>query len=179
MGRQKGDPRLREAFMNNPECVKRMFSNLSPEEQHKRQINGGQATKRKYERDRKLRDAARSLMQHRLDRMPDEKEILKTLVDMGVEKPTGADAIMLAQYVRARKGDTDAARFIRDTVGEKPSQVIDVSYTDKPIDAIDFSALDDAQLEALAAARNMTLIPGPVIEAEAAEEEEDAERDNT
>lgn len=145
------------------------FAERSPEERKALGSKGGIKGAETRAKQKALRDAGRQLLWHSLKRVPEEKEIVLTLKQMGVEDPTGADAIMLAQYVRARRGDTDAARFLRDTVGEKPSQQVELNLIDKPLDAIDFSTLDDAQLEALAAARNMTLIAGPVIEAEPVE----------
>jgi len=125
---------------------------------------------------RSLRKAAQILLWHPLKRVPEESEIVLTMRQMGIEDPTGADAVMLAQYIKARRGDTDAARFIRDTAGEKPSQQVEVNLLDKPLDSIDFASLDDAQLEALAAARNMTLIAGPVIESTVAADDPDLQR---
>ena len=121
---------------------------------------------------RSLRKAAQILLWHPLKKVPEESEIVLTMRQMGIDDPTGADAVMLAQYIKARRGDTDAARFIRDTAGEKPSQQVEVNLLDKPLDAIDFAALDDEQLEALAAARNMTLIAGPVVEATLVDDED-------
>ena len=125
---------------------------------------------------RSLRKAAQILLWHPLKRVPEESEIVLTMRQMGIDDPTGADAVMLAQYIKARRGDTDAARFIRDTAGEKPSQQVEVNLLDKPLDSIDFASLDDAQLEALAAARNMTLIAGPVIESTVAADDPDLQR---
>lgn len=150
----------------------RNFRDLTPEE---RSANARKAQLRSTEVQnyhRSLRKAAQILLWHPLKRVPEESEIVLTMRRMGIEDPTGADAVMLAQYIKARRGDTDAARFLRDTAGEKPSQQVEVNLLEKPLDAIDFAALDDEQLEALAAARNMTLIAGPVVEATIADEPE-------
>lgn len=145
------------------------FQDRTPEERRELGRNGGLKSVETRRKQKALRDAGKQLLWHSLKRVPEEKEIVLTLKQMGIDDPTGADAIMLAQYVRARRGDTDAARFIRDTIGEKPSQQVELNLVDKPLDAIDFAALDDEQLEALAAARNMTLIAGPVIDVEPVE----------
>lgn len=127
----------------------------------------GAATRR---RQKALRNAAQQLLWHSLKDVPDEADVVTMLCEMGVDDPTGADAIMLAQYVKARRGDTEAARFIRDTAGEKPSSTMEINHLlDKPIDEIDFSRLSDAELEQLVQERNMTLIPGAVVETEAVE----------
>lgn len=118
-------------------------------------------------RQKAMRNAAQQLLWHSLKDVPDESDVVRMLGEMGVDDPTGADAIMLAQYVKARRGDTEAARFIRDTAGEKPSSTMEINHLlDKPIDEIDFSRLSDAELEQLVHERNMTLIPGAVVETE-------------
>lgn len=127
----------------------------------------GAATRR---RQKAMRNAAQMLLWHSLKSVPDEADVVNMLHEMGVDDPTGADAIMLAQYVKARRGDTDAARFIRDTAGEKPSSTMEINHLlDKPIGDIDFSRLSDEELEQLVQERNMTLISGSVVEAEAVE----------
>ena len=70
-------------------------------------------------RKRALREAAQALLWHGLT--ANEADAAEQLRAMGVDDPTGADAVMLAQFVRACAGDTDAARFVRDTAGERPS----------------------------------------------------------
>lgn len=123
-------------------------------------------------RQKAMRNAAQQLLWHSLKDVPDESDVVRMLGEMGVDDPTGADAIMLAQYVKARRGDTEAARFIRDTAGEKPSSTMEINHLlDKPIDEIDFSRLSDAELEQLVHERNMTLIPGAVVETDIAEPE--------
>ena len=50
----------------------------------------------------------------------------------------------------AELGDIEAARFVRDTNGEKPTEALQLGITDKPIKSMDLSKLSDAELEALA-----------------------------
>ena len=75
-------------------------------------------------RRRSLREAAQALMWHELTIT--EQDAADKLREMGVDDPLGADAIMLAQFVRACAGDTEAARFVRDTAGEKPGTEVSV-----------------------------------------------------
>ncbi len=58
--------------------------------------------------------------------------------------------IMLAAIKRALGGDVEAMRFIRDSTGEKPRESFDLAVAQKPIRAMDLSALSDEELEALA-----------------------------
>lgn len=145
--------------------------NQSPERRREVARKAAVASNQVQAHRRQLRAAAQALLWHPLSKVPEEQEIVLTLAEMGVEDPTGADAVMLAQYVKARRGDTEAARFLRDTAGEKPSQQVELNLLDKPIDAIDFSTLDDAQLAELARARNMSLIAGEIIDAGLLDEE--------
>ena len=64
-----------------------------------------------------LREAARALLNHTLA-LPDEDEAAEKLRLMGLESPTGADAMLLGQYLKALRGDTAAAKFVRDAAAE-------------------------------------------------------------
>jgi len=79
---------------------------------------------------------------------PETKEMLKAL---GLED-TIQTALDLAQIRKAQKGDTDAARFIRDTVGEKPREGLEIgNLADRPFETLDLTQMSDAQLRELAA----------------------------
>lgn len=79
---------------------------------------------------------------------------------MGVDDPTGADAVMLAQFVRACAGDTDAARFVRDTAGERPGTEVNIrALAEQPAADLDLAALSDAELAELAEAKQAAVLP--------------------
>lgn len=78
-----------------------------------------------------------------------DDEIRERLEAEGLET-THDLAIVLAAVVKAERGDMEAARFIRDTRGEKPTEALQLGITDKPIKSMDLSKLSDAELEALA-----------------------------
>ncbi len=88
-----------------------------------------------------LRDAANALLNHALT-LPEEDESAEMLKSMGLDAPTGADALLLGQYLKALKGDTAAAKYVRDAALE-PEQREDGA-------AEDLSDLSDAELAALA-----------------------------
>lgn len=88
-----------------------------------------------------LRDAANALLNHALT-LPEEDESAEMLKSMGLDAPTGADALLLGQYLKALKGDTAAAKYVRDAAME-PAQREDGA-------AEDLSDLSDAELAALA-----------------------------
>ena len=79
-----------------------------------------------------------------------DDQMRDTLVALGLE-PSNGNAIALAQVIKAvRNGDTEAARFVRDSRGEKPTEALQMAITDKPIKSLDLSQLSDDELEALA-----------------------------
>ena len=121
-------------------------------------------------RKRALREAAQALLWHGLT--ANEADAAEQLRVMGVDDPTGADAVMLAQFVRACAGDTEAARFVRDTAGERPGTDVNIrALADRPVGDIDLAALSDAELEELAEAKQAEALPerctdvAPVAEA--------------
>lgn len=81
---------------------------------------------------------------------PEQRAALEAL---GID-PTMLNQIQIAVYGKAAKGDVEAARFLRDTRGEKPRDGIDLAGDlDKPIASIDMSKLTDEQLRIIAARR--------------------------
>lgn len=90
--------------------------------------------------------AAGALLAHPLV-LPEEDEAAEKLRAMGVEKPTGADGVLLGQYLKALGGDTSAAKFVRDAVQSVPTA------EDAPaaLTTEDLAQLPDAALYALAA----------------------------
>ena len=113
---------------------------------------GGTKSVQTRRKRRLLRDAAQAILSADVSNLPfPEMEDLRiALQALGVEDITGADALLLAQYIRAAKGDTEAFRAIRDTAGEKPSVSVDVTASDRPVDAEMLGAMSDAELAALA-----------------------------
>ena len=58
--------------------------------------------------------------------------------------------VLLAVLRRALSGDVEAARYIRDTLGEKPTESFNLSVAQKPIQAMDLRQLSDEELLRLA-----------------------------
>ena len=88
-----------------------------------------------------MREALKTVM--RID-VPnaDKREALETL---GIE-PTIQNAVILAALLKAADGDIEAARFVRDTVGEKPTEQYNLGVRDKPVKSIDLTRLSDDEL---------------------------------
>ena len=71
------------------------------------------------------------------------------LVKLGLE-PTNDNAVSLAQILQAtQKREAESARFIRDTLGEKPTEAYNIGIS-KPIQAMDLGGMSDEELAALA-----------------------------
>ena len=83
----------------------------------------------------------------------DDPKVRDLLLSLGLDG-TYQDSINLAQLRQAKKGDVDSFRVIRDTIGEKPRDEIEVGgLVDRPIQTIDMSKLTDDQLRMLAEMR--------------------------
>lgn len=81
----------------------------------------------------------------------DDPETYEALKKLGLDG-TFQSAIDLAQIRNAQKGDTEATRFVRDTVGEKPREGLEIgNLDDRPFETLNLNTLTDAQLRELAA----------------------------
>ena len=76
----------------------------------------------------------------------------RKLQDMGLDG-TWMDQLSQAQVDKASRGDTEAFRAVRDTIGENPRQAVDVGLTNGPVSGMDLTQLSDDQLRAMIAAR--------------------------
>ena len=59
-------------------------------------------------------------------------------------------AIHLAAARKAMLGDVEAMRYIRDTMGQKPTEQYNLSVSDKPVRSMDLTMVSDSELQALA-----------------------------
>ena len=121
----------------------------SPEELREQTRKGGIASGESRRKRKTFRESLLTILA-----MPvDDPKVKAMLEELGLD-PSFQTAIDLAQAKVAAKGDTDAARFIRDTIGEKPREELEIGgLADRPIQTIDMSKLTDDQLRQLAAAK--------------------------
>ena len=118
----------------------------TPEQLREQTRKGGIASGESRRKRKTFRESLLTI----LSMAPDDPEVVEHLKALGLD-PTFQTAIDLAQARVAAKGDTDAARFIRDTIGEKPRDELEIGgLADRPIQTIDLSKLSDDELRRLA-----------------------------
>lgn len=120
---------------------------LSAEERKEAARKAAAASAEARRAHRLFRDILKDILSAPLETESDAYEALQKL---GIKKPRQEDAIMLAASRKASMGDVEAIRFLRDTLGEKPTESFNVGVQGKPIQALDLSKLTDEELEALA-----------------------------
>ena len=119
----------------------------TPEQRRESARNAGIASGASRRKRKTFRESLLTILSMPVDD-PETKEMLKAL---GLDD-TFQTAIDLAQIRKAQKGDTDAARMIRDTVGEKPREGLEIgNLADRPFETLDLTQMSDAQLRELAA----------------------------
>lgn len=138
--------------MNNENLLD--FRTMSEEEHRAIASAGGKASGVTRKRNATIRDSLQMLL--RMDAGPGTpEETLEFLRASGVDKPTLAEAIAVAQACKAKRGDTEAARYVRDSSGELPTTKVELAGDPtKPIAGIDLTALSDEDLRRLADARS-------------------------
>lgn len=119
---------------------------LSPEERTEQAKRAAAASAKARAQHRLFKDILKDILALPID---DEDVAYEQLEKLGL-KANHENAMMLASAKRAMLGDIEAARFVRDTVGEKPTEAMQLAITDKPVKALDMNALSDEELEALA-----------------------------
>lgn len=123
--------------------------NFTPEERAANGRKGGVKSGESKRRQKTFRDSVNAILACQVQD-PEQREALEAL---GID-PTMLNQIQIAVYGKAAKGDVEAARFLRDTRGEKPRDGLDIAGDlDKPIASLDMSKLTDEQLRIIAARR--------------------------
>ena len=117
----------------------------TPEQRRENARKAGLASGVARQKRKKLRDVLGNMMTSHVT----EEELRNGLEAAGYE-PTHENAIALAAIVKASHGDIEAARFVRDTLGEKPTESFNLSTSDRPIRSLDLSGYTDEELEAIA-----------------------------
>ena len=124
------------------------YSDYSAKEKEEFHRQGGIASGQSKRRRKTFAETLRAVL---ASEYPVE-EAKKKLQDMGLDG-TWMDQLSQAQVDKASRGDTEAFRAVRDTIGENPKQAVDVGLTSGPVSGMDLSQLSDDQLRAMIAAR--------------------------
>ena len=123
---------------------------FTPEERAANGRKGGVASGIAKRKQRTFRESIKAIMALQT---PDEEK-RQVLEALGVD-PTVLNAINLAVSGKAAAGDVEAARYLRDTAGEKPREGLEIgNLDDKPLASLDMSKLTDEQLRVIAARRS-------------------------
>ena len=121
-------------------------SSLTPEERKDKASRAGKASGEA----RRLRRTQADILRQILVLEYTDPERRKLLMQLGLSG-NFADAINLSVLEKAAKGDVEAARYMRDTIGEKPREDMQVSVLDKPVEQLNMSELTDEELNAIVA----------------------------
>ena len=127
----------------------RPFSERSETEQREIRSMGGKASQAKQRRRKTQAEIIRQIMELKLT----PEEGAAKFEALGLD-PTWATDANVAVMQKARKGDVESLRYLRDTIGEKPRDGLEIGNLDgQPLSTIDLSTLSDEQLRAMIAAR--------------------------
>ena len=126
----------------------RKYAEMTESEKAEWHSIGGTASAKKRRQKKTFAETLRAVL---ASEYPVE-EAKKKLQDMGLDG-TWMDQLSQAQGDKASRGDTEAFRAVRDTIGENPKQAVDVGLTSGPVSGMDLSQLSDDQLRAMIAAR--------------------------
>ena len=121
----------------------------SKEDQWQIRSMGGKASQAKQKRRKTQAEIIRSIMDLKLT----PEEGAEALEALGLD-PTWATDANIAVARKARCGDVESLRYLRDTIGEKPRDGLEIGNLDgQPLSTVDLSQLSDDQLRAMIAAR--------------------------
>ena len=104
------------------------FSRMTPEQLRENGRKGGIASGEAKRRKKAMRERLEVLLELPLrDGRSADLDSIKNFAALKGKNITVQDALMLAQIQKALKGDTTAATFVRDTVGDKPGDSVRLS----------------------------------------------------
>lgn len=84
--------------------------------------------------------------------LPQSDEVRMALAEAGFEQFDYQSGVLLAQLRKALIGDTEAAKFVRDSSGQKPTDSLAVgSMDDVPVTEMDLTQLSTAELKEMIA----------------------------
>ena len=122
---------------------------FTPEERRANGLKGAMKSAQSKRRQKTFRESIKAIMS---TTTPDDEK-RQRLEALGLDA-TVLNAINLAVSGKAAQGDVEAARYLRDTAGEKPKDGLEIgNLDDKPLASLDMTKLTDEQLRIIAARR--------------------------
>ena len=125
--------------------IRQYNATLTPEQRTERARQGALATNDKRRQRKTMREGFKEALKAGVT----DASMEEALKAIGLE-PTMQNAILLAAIGKAMTGDIEAARFVRDTIGEKPTEALQISAV-QDVQQMDVSGLADAELQAIIA----------------------------
>ena len=125
--------------------IRQYNATLTPEQRTERARQGALATNEKRRQRKTMREGFKEALKAGVT----DASMEEALKAIGLE-PTMQNAILFAAIGKAMTGDIEAARFVRDTIGEKPTEALQISAV-QDVQQMDVSGLTDAELQALIA----------------------------
>ena len=125
--------------------IRQYNATLTPEQRTERARQGALATNEKRRQRKTMREGFKEALKAGVT----DASMEEALKAIGLE-PTMQNAILFAAIGKAMTGDIEAARFVRDTIGEKPTEALQISAV-QDVQRMDVSGLTDAELQAIIA----------------------------
>ena len=128
------------------EMLKMGLNTMPPEKAREYQSLGGRISQTRRRQKKLMLEMAADILELELRNKSEIEQVLK---DGGLDDQdiNYAAAILIVQVLKALRGDTRAAEFIRDTSGQKPTNGLNVGNLDsKPIVQLDLEALNEEKL---------------------------------
>lgn len=129
-----------------------IIRNLTKEQRAEYGRKGGRATQERRKRKLLLQELGQVIGHKRVS----AKKVKPILEELGlptdkefIEAFTADGVVMLAQYSKAMDGDTNAATFLRDTLGQKPKESVKIEAVNAR--TANLSAMSDEDLLAASA----------------------------
>lgn len=128
--------------------AREVFASMSPEERAERRAKG----KAEREQKKNFHVLAKYMMEAEI---PSEDAAREELERHGFVQTDYQAAVFWSQLKRAiYNGDTEAAKYVRDTAGYKPTDAMQIgNLEDKPFETLDLSKLTNDELRAMIARR--------------------------
>ena len=108
--------------------AKNEFARMTPEQRAENGRKGGIASGESKRRKKAMKEVGASLLAMTMKNGKHaDIEAIKSFAEVKGKNLSVQEAIMIMQIQKALKGDTTAAVFIRDTIGEKPGDNVNLT----------------------------------------------------